>query len=222
MKFNYDRCRKVWDEVFAKENKVRVPEDATIGNSEIDAGLDWLCQGTDSILDFGCGNGSLLFYCALRGTRRHLGIDLSEEGIKLANRRKEKMTQGEFEFRVGDVSAIATIEGCGVDAVILSNIVDNLVPGDAVKLLEQVYRVLRAGGKALIKLNPFLEQEQIQEWGIKVIEGNLLDDGLLLWNQTTEEWTILLEQYFDIRKYLDVYYEQHKQFNRLFLVTKRP
>jgi len=59
VKFNYDRCRKVWDEVFAKENKVRVPEDATIGNSEIDAGLDWLCQGTDSILDFGCGNGCL-------------------------------------------------------------------------------------------------------------------------------------------------------------------
>ena len=42
-----------------------------------------------------------------------------------------------------------------------------------------------------MKLNPFLTDDQINEWNIKIIENNFLDDGLYLWNQSTEEWTKL-------------------------------
>jgi len=53
-----------------------------------------------------------------------------------------------------------------------------------------------------------------------VNEGNLLDDGLLLWNNTTEAWRKILERYFRIERYEEIYYPEHEQTNRLFLVGK--
>ena len=58
----------------------------------------------------------------------------------------------------------------------------------------------------MVKLNPFLTDNQIKEWNIKIIEKNFLDDGLYLWNQSTEEWTELLENYFSILEYKEIYF----------------
>lgn len=58
--------------------------------------------------------------------------------------------------------------------------------------------------------------EQIDEWGVKVIEGNLLDDGLVLWNNSTKEWDEILCTYFSIDRYLTIYYKEYDQYNRLY------
>ena len=68
----------------------------------------------------------------------------------------------------------------------MSNILDNLYPEDAETVLNEVNRLLRPGGKLMVKLNPFLAEEQITEWGIRKIREDLLDDGLILWNRSTE------------------------------------
>ena len=112
---------------------------------------------------------------------------------------------------------LETIADGTFDGVILSNIIDNLFPQDTIKVLTEVKRILKIGGKVLIKLNPFLTDAQIKEWNIKIIEMNFLDDGLYLWNQTTEEWTSLLENYFRILEYKEIYYPEYDQYNRLFL-----
>ena len=220
MQERYESCKKVWDDIFAKE-AARVPGDKTLENRGLNSGIDWLCAGTDFVLDFGCGNGIMLFYCALRGTKKHLGIDISPEAINLANRSKAKMPKGEFDFCQGDVSFLESLEDSLVDGIVLSNIIDNLYPEDAAKLLAQVNRILRPGGKVLVKLNPYLEQKQIEAWKIKVIEGNLLDDGLLLWNQTTDEWTKMFGEYFLVQDYKEIFYEEHEQYNRLFLLINK-
>lgn len=69
-----------------------------------------------------------------------------------------------------------------------------------------------------MKLNPFLTDNKIKEWNIKIIDKNLLDDGLYLWNQTTEEWSALFLKYFSIVEYNEIYYPEHDQYNRLFLL----
>jgi predicted SAM-dependent methyltransferase len=107
-----------------------------------------------------------------------------------------------------------------VDAILLSNIVDNLYPDDALLLLNQCGWILRPEGKLLIKLNPHLSQQQIGDWDIRVIEGNLLDDGLLLWNNTTEAWREIFERYFRIAQFEEIYYPEYEQINRLFLLEK--
>ena len=186
---SYDNCIKQWDEIFlegtkATEHTLR----KSTGNDGFDKGLKWVCKGTEKILDFGCGNGSLLFMCSFNGTKTHVGIDLSENAIKTAQNRQKQMPHGHFEFVRGSIEVLDEMDEASFDAVILSNIVDNLYPEDAAYLMSSVNRILKKDGKIFIKLNPYLTQEQISEWNIKVIKDNLLDDGFVLWNNTTDQW----------------------------------
>ncbi|MEN6636490.1 MAG: class I SAM-dependent methyltransferase [Clostridiaceae bacterium] len=182
--------------------------------------IDWLCDGTSRVLDFGCGNGTLLFLCALRGTTNHLGIDLSQEAILCAKRKAERMSRGMFSFWQGGVEQLSKIADASFDAIILSNIIDNLYPEDANLLVDECARILQGSGKVLVKLNPHLSKEQIADWSIKEISGNLLDDGLLLWNNTTEEWRDFFSSRFNILRENEVYYPEHDQTNRLFYLIK--
>lgn len=113
---------------------------------------------------------------------------------------------------------MGNIPDTSVDGAILSNILDNLIPSDAVKTLAEIKRVVKPGGKILVKLNPYITDEQIKEWNIKIIEGNFLDDGLFLWNRTTDEWKELFKKYYRIISCKEIYYPEYEQYNRLFLL----
>ena len=216
---NYNNAIKAWDEIFAAKGDT-VPTKPSTGIEAFDSGLEWLCEGSDRILDFGCGDGTLLFICALMGTQYHIGVDLSEKAIEKANIRKEKFSQGAFDFIWGGAEKLKTIESASLDAVILSNIIDNLYPQDMELVLHEVHRVLKDGGKALVKLNPFITEAQIEEWQIKIIEDDLLDDGFILLNKTDQEWQAILSQYFIIHEETTIVYPEQKQTNRLFLLVK--
>lgn len=216
---NYNNAIKAWDEIFAAKS-TKLPTKTTTGIDEFDAGLEWLCKGSDRILDFGCGDGTLLFISALLGTQSHIGIDLSEKAIEKANIRKAKISHGSFDFIWGDVEKLKAIQDASLDAVILSNIIDNLYPQDAVLALQEVNRILKDNGKVLVKLNPFITEAQIKEWQIKIVEDNVLDDGFILLNKTDQEWKELLTQYFVIHDYTEIVFAAQKQTNRLFLLLK--
>ena len=216
---SYQRCVDYWDDVFSQEDDT-IPKDGSIGNPALEEAIEWVCASTQRLLDFGCGNGVMLMLCSYHGTRDHLGIDLSCEAIRSAEKKAAQMPFGRYDFLQGGVSVLAEQSDHSFDAVILSNIVDNLYPDDAKTLLSECVRILKPNGKALVKLNPHLSSSQIEQWGIQILEGDLLDDGLLLWNQTTEQWRDLFEQYFMIYRQSEVYYPEHDQTNRLFLLTK--
>lgn len=218
-KDTYQHIRIFWDSIFKNESVDSIVIN-DFENEALKKATDFLCENSESVLDFGCGNGSWIFKCAKRGTKYHIGIDLSEEGIATANKLKSQIKHAEFNFIQGGVSELEKIKDASMDAVILSNIIDNLVPEDANQLIYQVHRILNLNGKILIKINPYLTKEQISNWNIGIIEGNLLDDGLYLWNQTTEEWRDLFSHYFTEINYEDVYYKEHDQYNRLFYMTK--
>lgn len=221
MQKSYQRCIEQWDSIFASESTDRVPRTPDSGNASFDAGIRWLAQESSTVLDFGCGNGSVLFICALLGTKKHIGVDLSKSAIDAAIKRSKRMKAGEFEFRLGGVERLCEFASGSQDAVVLSNILDNLYPEDAETLLAECTRLLKPGGKVLIKLNAFLTDQQISEWSVQVIEGNLLDDGLLLLNNTTAQWETMLERFFAVERYEELWYPEHEQTNRMFLVSKR-
>lgn len=216
---NYDRCIQKWDMIFKEEKKIMLNKKGS-GNLTFDRGIYWLTKNVDTILDFGCGNGKVLSLCALAGTTSHIGIDLSSEAIKSAENLCGQMNRGLYRFICGGVEVLSQIESETIDAVVLSNILDNLYPEDAHQLLYETKRVLKKKGKVLIKLNPHLTQEQIEQWDIKVIQDNLLDDGLILWNNRTEEWVNIIQEYFSIEQVEDIFYEEYDQYNRMFLVSK--
>ena len=74
--------------------------------------------------------------------------------------------------------------------------------------------------KLLVKIGPYLTEDQVQAWDIQVIEGDLLGDGLLLWNQTTQAWEDLLSRFFLVVRRDTIYYPEHEQENRLFFLVK--
>lgn len=220
MNNKYKKCANEWNTIFSKKEP-NIPVNKTSGNETLDKGIKWICNETEKILDFGCGNGKMLFLCAMNGTKLNIGIDLSEKGIEVAKKSAEKMTQGVFDFRQGGLDKLMSIDDLDVDAVILSNIIDNLYPEDAEALMNEVARILKENGKVLVKLNPYITTEQISEWNIKVIKDNLLDDGMILWNNTTDEWIKFFERKFDINHYEEIYYPEHEQYNRMFWLVKR-
>ena len=215
----YDQCIELWDEIFSKNESV-LPEKRETGKKEFDKGLAWLTDNTLSVLDFGCGNGTILFLCNKYGTSIHIGIDLSSQAIKSANQRSKLVENGDFQFLCGGIETLRGIADESVDAAILSNIIDNLYPDDAISVLEEIKRILKKNGKLLVKLNPFITKKQIEEYGIKTISGNLLDDGMILWNNTNEEWEDILSQRYSIDCYSEIYYEEYEQINRMYLLIK--
>lgn len=219
-KAEYAKCIGFWNEVFAREVPV-FPKAAKTGIEEFDAGIAWLADGSESVLDFGCGNGTLLFICRNLGTKTHIGIDLSEQAIKSAVERSRAVQNENFSFINGGTEQLKNIADNSVAAAILSNILDNLYPDDAVFALGEIHRLLKRGGKLLVKLNPFLSEKQIKEWNIKTIDGNLLDDGLLLWNNTDAEWERLFGEKFSTVAKKEIYYKEAEQTNRMYLLLKK-
>lgn len=217
---DYTKCIDYWNQIFSEEGTA-VPKEPTCGIPELDEGIRWLCEHTQSILDFGCGNGLLLFFCARNGTKFHTGIDLSEAAIRNARARAEAMPIGTFQFLHGSIDTLANIPEASMDAVILSNILDNLYPEDAARLITQVHRVLKSNGKLLVKLNPYLTQKQIADWGIKHITDCLLDDGLLLLNRTNSQWRTFFESSFQIVTEREILYPEAQQTDRLFCMAKK-
>lgn len=220
MNSKYDKYLNQWNNIFSKEVP-KVPTNQSSGNKALDKGIEWICDGTKSILDFGCGNGTMLFLCALNGTKYNIGIDLSEKAIESAQTRAKQMIEGEYYFIQGSIDVLYSISDSSFDAIILSNIIDNLYPEDAEVLIKEVERILSNNGKLLVKLNPYITLDQIIELDIKVIKDNLLDDGLILLNNTTEEWENFFKIKFNISKYNEIYYAEFGQTNRMFWLTKK-
>ncbi|CDM69839.1 Hypothetical protein CM240_2722 [Clostridium bornimense] len=220
MNSKYDKYINQWNNIFSKEIP-KVPTNQRSGNRALDKGIEWICNGTKSILDFGCGNGTMLFLCALNGTKYNIGVDLSEKAIENAQIRAKQMSKGEYRFIQGSIDALESISDSSFDAIILFNIIDNLYPEDAEVLIKEVERILCSNGKLLVKLNPYITLDQIIEWDLKVIKDNLLDDGLILLNNTTEKWKNFFSIKFNICKYNEIYYPEFEQTNRMFWLTKK-
>ena len=156
-----------------------MPASGSSGSDAFDRGLRWLCSGVDTVLDFGCGNGTALILCSFYGTKNHIGIDLSDTAIQTAKLRCAHLNQGTFRFICGGIDELSSVADGSVGAAVLSNIVDNLYPSDAETLIKEVDRILNENGKVLVKLNPYLTESDIAANQINVLEDNMLDDGLL-------------------------------------------
>lgn len=102
-----------------------------------------------TVLDLGSGAGIDVFLAAKKvgPTGKAIGLDMTDEMIKLARRNKAKLGIENAEFWKGDIENMP-VESNAVDRII-SNCVINLVP-DKRKAFAEIYRVLKPGGKFTI------------------------------------------------------------------------
>jgi SAM-dependent methyltransferase len=74
-------------------------------------------QGSDTVIDVGCGSGVLSFVAARLGAEKVYGVDLSPEAVETANRNAKQLgVQDRVEFRVGDL--LEPMRGVQADVII--------------------------------------------------------------------------------------------------------
>lgn len=98
-----------------------------------------------TVLDLGSGGGIDVFLSAKKvgPTGKAIGLDMTDEMVKLARKNKIKLGIENAEFYKGEIEDMP-IESASID-VVISNCVINLVP-DKRRAFGEIYRVLRPGG----------------------------------------------------------------------------
>lgn len=101
-------------------------------------------QGIKSLVEFGCGYGTFTLPSAERISGNIIAIDIEDEMLRMAASRT--VSQNNITFVKRDFIANGTgIIDNSVDYVMLFNILHHINP---IELLDEAYRILRAGGKA--------------------------------------------------------------------------
>lgn len=218
---NYDSTITFWNDIFSKYQAISISGIKL--QKDLEAAISWVSISAEKMLDYGCGSGTMLFKCFdNKNVCSCLGIDISEKAIELAKATaKFNNLEDRASFICGGIEALKGIRGNSFDGVILSNIIDNVMPIDAEVILENVHRIVKPKGKVLVKLNPYLTEEQLKEYGSKLIGDNLYleSDGIYLWNVDSEAWRKTLERYFVVEEYKEIYFEKFDQYNRVFYLS---
>ena len=216
----YKKTEDYWNTVFDGIN-VRLLESHKSGHEVLDKALDWLSEDASKFLDFGSGSGAVLAYLAKRKPGEYYGIDVSPSAIDLANRLFEHNDLKTGRFKVGSIEALNEFASNTFDAIILSNILDNLKESDALEVLNHTHRLLKANGKLFIKLNPYFDPEALDRSQERLDDDFYVESsGLYLWNKTDQFWINQLEKDYTIIEQTKLYFNDD-DYNRIFLCIKK-
>ncbi|MFW5927904.1 MAG: class I SAM-dependent methyltransferase [Thermoplasmatota archaeon] len=219
----YKETEQFWNDVFSEEKNGR-DLNQSLSVEDIEEGIKWLSEGSGSIIDFGCGNGVVLLRAGYLCDSDLVGVDISEKAVDSAEEIAEyNGLDDRSKFIRGGVSKLSQFEENEFDAGILSNIVDNLLPEDARKLLSEYHRIIQPDGRILLKLNDYIDPEQLEEWGSEKIYDDFYKEetGLYFWNLADKDVDDLLSEYFIIEKKIDVEFKEHDQVNRMYYLKNK-
>ena len=217
----YAEAKRYWNNVVAAE-VIYEPKAAT-GIKEIDESIAWLAQSKGPILDFGCGNGRLLFASLLSGASSITGIDIASRAVNIADAvAVTHHLEDKSRFITGGIDELGSLTPHSFDGAILSNIIDNLYPEDAAALVRYMNNLLTPGARLLVKLNPFLEKTHIDNHPeYRLMSENFYKEssGLFLYN-ISDALLVSMLKTFTLEAQRLVHFTQYNVSNRLFHFTK--
>lgn len=206
MKHNYEKTSYYWNDIF--ENRETYDPKETIALPAVEDALDWVCSEGGTILDFGCGSGRMLLRCLEKGASRTIGVDLSYHAISLSRRTAAAYYETlRTKWIWGDLKSMAQLPDACVNGIILSNVLDNLLPEDGQKLLHVCTRLLDKKGKILLKLSGFLHSNDIvgegltqlaDENGESIANAYSDSNGVFFWNLSEEALKTMIEEDYTI------------------------
>lgn len=219
---SYNETIKYWNNVFRQSPEYNPTQ--MINVQEIENGISWLVENSKSTIDFGCGNGRVLCRCLDKGIEYVYGIDICSNAIEVANRVIKKFNyQSKADVICGGIEKLNQINDNSYESAILFNILDNLIPEDSIKLIENIHRIVKSNGKILLKLNPYITKQQREKYKFKEISHEFYkeDSGLYLWNLTNEIVENNINAFFIIEKYETIEYKQYNMTNRMYYLRNR-
>ncbi|MHA2378102.1 MAG: class I SAM-dependent methyltransferase [Candidatus Thorarchaeota archaeon] len=102
-----------------------------------------------SVLDLGCGTGTLLIEAGRRGLRG-VGVDMNEKLLKIAKDRSRRHNLGRrIDFRLGDVTELH-LQNDSFDLVVSTLVASELQSENLGLLLSEARRVAVPGGRIVI------------------------------------------------------------------------
>lgn len=97
------------------------------------------------ILDLGCGHGAIIHFARQKGYKNIRGIDYSGEQVAEAKRLGiEGVEEGDL------MEALRALPDSSQDVVIAFDVIEHFTKEELIPFVDEVYRVLRKGGKWLI------------------------------------------------------------------------
>ncbi len=122
------------------------------------------CTAEMAVLDLGCGTGHFLDYLRAKGVADFLGIDRDPA---LAEYMPPAVGG---HFRAADIFRFleSGAEGRAFDRIVLFDVIEHFTPQDGVRLLRLAARVLRPGGRVLVKV-----PNMASPWGAHYQYGDL-------------------------------------------------
>ncbi|SHM67419.1 Methyltransferase domain-containing protein [Anaerosporobacter mobilis DSM 15930] len=220
----YDASTELWDQVYSECELVDLNGEKLKVEPTFDACLRIFSQNTHRVLDYGCGTGDILFQCADFGYLTYgMGIDRSEVGIHYAEKMAHLNHYQQLDFVTGDIDNLKQMDDECFDGILLSNVLDVTPKDIAHTIFTEITRILQSGGYLFLKLNPYINKDDLIQLGLTPIGDNLYaEDGVLrLRELDTPTWYHILEPSYTVERYLEFPYPWQEGMNRLFLLKKK-
>lgn len=221
---DYNRAVNMWNKTYSKCKIVDLKGKSLSVEPMFDICLDIFASKCKNILDFGCGTGDIIFQCYEFGNMYFgLGVDLSSAGIEFARKMTTVNNYKGLNFDIGDISYFDGYEEGSFDGIILSNVLDVMPKDVAVKTFNRLTELLSPKGLMFVKLNPYYDKADMEEWNMTQIKDNLFEeDGVLRYRELdTASWKQSFEKSYNILRYLEFPYPWQEGMNRLFLLQKK-
>jgi len=221
---NYDDTIKFWNNVFSNENTKKL--DKPLPYPELEKALNWLAKGSDSVLDYGCGDGVFLARSYYLGIENGLGIDISQEAVQKGMANLEENNIDSYIIEKGNHLKLNEIQDNFFDSAILSNILDNVLPEDGMFILEEIHRIVKPDGKILIKLNDYIEGEDVlsnKEIFKEELQKNfyLETSGLYFHNLSDSNLEEIIKSQFRVEDKFFIYFKNTNKKNRIWLLRNK-
>jgi 2-polyprenyl-3-methyl-5-hydroxy-6-metoxy-1,4-benzoquinol methylase len=160
--------------------------------------MDVTTEPDDRLLDVGCGAGVFTFGFADR-VKHAIGADISRRAIAFCSACRNEIGQANCDFAIQSGTALA-LESESVDIVLLTEVIEHLLPDESSRVVKEIHRVLRPGGMLYLttpnyrslwplverildaaSLVPPLEDEQhVQRFTRKLLADHLEGSGFRL------------------------------------------
>ena len=98
-----------------------------------------------TILDLGCGHGTLVHFAQLAGFRNVQGVDVSVQQVELASKLGiANITQGDL------IETLSTVHHESLDAVVAFDVIEHFTKDELIGFVDAVHGVLKPGGRWVI------------------------------------------------------------------------